>query len=668
MFPHDNNMMFRKLISPAAVLLILAHPLLSSAAPTVDEVTKAQWIEVSSENFRVVTERPEKVARQMVIDLENLRYISNRLRGATSLEGPPLTIVAVGPDDAEALQLPKTSGGAFDLSRRGYAAIVTVADSWFLSGQIANSRSVFLHEYHHFLLGYCPESTAYPFWYNEGMAEYWSSMNIEDGKVWFGDHSRDYERERNVVDHYGRTTFDTRFLFSRTGLKGGASGAEKEQNDRILSQARYAIHYFNSSPELRRQLAHYLRLYNMGLSQDQAVRIAFEQNYLELDAALGDYVAKGAVKRGFDIGPDGLNLPRFAVKATPLDRAAALAVLADVIPRFVPADSAATKQLLATNLTVNLDDPNAHAVDLELALPHIPVPEALEKVEGLERRFPNTPRLLALHADILVNAASRARASGAKGWEAGVEQARGLYRKSIVASPFNPRAFTGLANLYAALPELEPADEGIAALDTAVIYEHQPRMFRALAELYLRKKQLRAALLSMRNAVAFNTREQRPYDVLLLENLELLMDLTQATPTGTGLSFKSGSIYTGPVVDGKPEGTGTWQRLDGSSYTGEFNAGLPSGHGTLRSERGDAYDGSFKNGIASGTGSMIFAPGKMKSYSGEVVNATPNGKGVLETRDGRIVTTFRNGVPMAAGPATQARPAGGAAQTGTQSM
>ena len=169
----------------------------------------------------------------------------------------------------------------------------------------------------------------------------------------------------------------------------------------------------------------------------------------------------------------------------------------------------------------------------------------------------------------------------------------------------------------------------------------------------MRKKDLRRALLSIRNAVAFNTKEQRPFDVLLLENLEMLADLTQSSPSPTGLHFKSGATYTGPVRDGKPEGHGTWLRPDGSSYDGEFKDGLPSGHGTLTSERGDEYDGDFADGFASGHGQMTFGPGKMKSYDGEVANATPQGKGVLTTNAGRLAATFRNGVALAGGTLTR---------------
>nr|WP_091661127.1 hypothetical protein [Massilia sp. PDC64] len=596
-----------------------------------------------------------KSGRQMVVDLENLRYVSNRLRGVTSLEGPPLTILAVGRDSAEALQIPKDKEGIFQLSRRGYAAIAKVADSWWSREQITQSRDVFLHEYHHFLLMYCPEATAYPLWYNEGMSEYWSSMRIEDDKVWFGDHSRNNGRERDLIDEYGNINFNTQVLFTRRDLSQHTYPYDKLENARFYSRARLAIHYFNSTPALRQQLAHYLRLYNMGLSQEQAVRIAFKQTYYQLDTALREYVEKGVSRRGFDIGPGGLNLPRPDVKTRRVDRPEAIAVLADVVPRFIPSDSTATKELVATNLAVNPDDPNAHALDLEFK--PIGVRDALAKLEELERRFPNNPRLLALHGDVLAHAVIRHRAAGGKGWEAGAGQAREMYRRSITASPFNPRAYTGLGELYAAIPDVGPVDEGIAALDTAVIYASEPRLFRALADIYLRMNDLAAARRAMRNAVAFNTREQRPFDVLLLVNLELLMDLAHATPTATGLSFKSGATYTGPLRDGKPDGTGTWLRAEGSSYTGQFKDGVPSGHGTLRSERGDIYDGSFQNGFAVGRGNMNFAAGKMKSYNGEVANATPEGKGVLETVDGRVEATFRHGVavPVAAVTAAPAR-------------
>ena len=66
-----------RLLSALCMLVPLAH---ANAGDATDLVGK-DWIEIDSPHFRVVTEQPENVARQMVVDLENLRYISNRVRG-----------------------------------------------------------------------------------------------------------------------------------------------------------------------------------------------------------------------------------------------------------------------------------------------------------------------------------------------------------------------------------------------------------------------------------------------------------------------------------------------------------------------------------------------------------------------------------------------------------
>jgi hypothetical protein len=79
-------------VSRALSILFLAMPLAQAA--DVSDLVNRNWIDIDSPNFRVVTDQPEDVARHMIVDLENLRYISNRVRGAQSLDGPPLTIVA----------------------------------------------------------------------------------------------------------------------------------------------------------------------------------------------------------------------------------------------------------------------------------------------------------------------------------------------------------------------------------------------------------------------------------------------------------------------------------------------------------------------------------------------------------------------------------------------
>jgi hypothetical protein len=632
-------------LSALLMLVPLAH-----ANAGVSDLVDKNWIEIDSPHFRVVTEQPEHVGRQMIVDLENLRYISNRVRGAQSMDGPPLTIVAIGKSSFRALRLPENWGGAFSLSRHGYAALASLDQYATSSDENNYSRATLLHEYHHFLMHFSPETTSYPTWYDEGMSEYWSSLVIQDGMAWFG---KGIGRERSLRDASGDATFNTKWLFSSPRLTFDDEPANVSEVGWFYSQSSYAIHYFNSSPELRRQLADYLRLHNMGLSQERAVQLAFKKSYAELNDDLLSYIHHDIKVRGFSIGKDGLALPQVQVKVTKLDRPAIYAILADVVPHFGKRDNKASRELIETNLKLHPDDVNANTI----AVTFDAVDDADTRLPALLQRYPNDARLLAAHAERLRRRALGMHDTGVPGWEPLLLEARALHRRAIKADSNTSLAYYGLGYLYTLLPGSEPVQEGIAGLDTAVIYEPTPDCFRALARLYLRDKQLRNALTSMRSAVAFDTRGKHPVDVVLMENLEILAEMNgDATPDAKGLRYKSGSVYEGTLADGKPHGKGKWSDVNGSYYEGDFVHGLPSGHGRLVSERGAVYEGDFLAGMAHGKGRMTFPEtSKVLSYEGGVNDAVPDGPGVLVTKDGRLETTFLQGEAHGDGIFTPAR-------------
>lgn len=620
-------------------LILSLLPCLARAF-AVDAVVEQHWIEVRSANFRIVTSEPEADARHMVTDLEYLRHISNRVRGTESLAGPPLTIVALDGRGFARLGLPESWAGVFQLSRMGYAALANV-DGYAQAADVGNvGRETILHEYHHFLLRYTADVSAYPRWVDEGMSEYWSSLTISNGKAWFGNAVPGNGRETYLAGMSGAVSFDTRELFGTTKLKYDMSPSSQEDLGRFYARARYAVHYFNSSPELRAQLGHYLRLINLGIGQDAAVRLSFKKTYAELDKDMRVYVKRKAVVRGFDIGKDGLDLPEVAVRVTPLDRKATYAALADIVPRFTRRSEALTRELVATNLRLHPDDPHAHA----LALHYLDQDDPHARLDALLERFPADPDLLALRADALADGALFRRRTGATDWLPQLQAARTLYRRAIKADADNGRSFVGLGLAYAAMPDGEPLEEGIACLQMASVYERDAELFHVMADLHLRRKQMPEALQALRSSVAFGTGEDFPFDALLMENLELLADLPHGTPTATGLKFASGSVYEGPLRDGKPEGKGKWLRPNGSAYEGAFAGGLPDGQGTLVSERGVRYEGEFAAGLAHGQGRIAFpAAGALVSYEGGIDNARPHGAGVLVTQNGRLQARFVQG-------------------------
>jgi hypothetical protein len=637
--------------------ILLAVAAMAQGAGSVEDVTKEHWIRIDSANFRFVTDQPEAAGRAMVKDLEHLRYISNKVRGAESLAAAPLTIVAMSKSGFRQLGLPEGWGGVFTLSRQGYAALASIDGYTQRADNDDFDRQVVLHEYHHFLMHLAPETTFYPRWYDEGMAEYWSSLKIMDGTAWFGDSANAGGRDRALQYSAG---FDTVSLFGRPKLRFDGSRVSGIETIQFYARSLYAVHYFNSTPELRQRLANYIRLLNMGISQEQAMRIALKRTNAELDKEMRIYAQRGAVKRGFPIGKEGLDLPEVAVTVAKLDRRQTYAVLADVVTRFTEHDSAVARELIATNLSLNPDDPDAHAIAIARGKPD----DGLTRLSALLKRHPDNARLLALQGDSLATAAYGRRGTGGTGWETQAETARTTLRRAIQNDPANALAYFALGNLYAILPEGEPAQEGIACLDTAVIYEPSPHQFRLLARLYRRSGQPKEALKSMRSAVAFGTTKDQPLDALVMENLELVNDLAgEASPNDKGLRYRSGAVYEGPLLDGKPHGKGRWTRPNGSYYEGEFVRGAASGHGKLASERGAVYEGEFAAGMARGQGRIAFpAEAKLVSYEGGVFDVIPSGAGVLVSKRGRLQASFLQGEPHGAGSFTPAR---GAALNGT---
>lgn len=610
----------------AACMLFLSG--WAHAASDIDELAGQRWIRADSAHFRVVTEQSDDVARRMLADLENLRFISSRVRGVEALPGPPLTVLALGKRNLHKLGLQEGINGVFTISRLGYAALAGVGGYAGSDDAGALARATLLHEYHHFLLHLAPETIAYPAWYDEGMAEYWSSLTIEGDKASFGRPVGGFDREYWLVDKRGNAGFDTKTLFNTAALKLDGSRDAEEAMARFYAQARYAVHYFNSKPELRQQLDRYLRLFNDGVSQDQAVRLAFGKSYAELDKDMAGYIEHRLVGLAVKTGKDGLNLPPVEVRTTRLDLAGVHAVLADLVPRFGSADGKVVGELIAANLAHDPNNPDAQA----LAMVHLNADDEASHLVELLARHPDHPRLLGLRAESLRIDALARRETGATDWKPEMEEARKLFRRAIAKDSQDAFNYYGLGFIYTVLPDGEALNEGIVCLDTAAIFNRDAQTFRALANLYLRNKQLPQALKSIRSAVAFAGAQARPFDLLLMENLELL--------TGNG----------------KPDGQGKWTGPNGSYYEGGFANGLPSGKGKLVSERGVVYEGDFVAGVARGQGRIAFPAGdELLSYQGGVDYALPSGAGVLNTVDGPLQGTFMKGLPHGPGVFTPIR-------------
>ena len=81
-----------------------------------------------------------------------------------------------------------------------------------------------------------------------------------------------------------------------------------------------------------------------------------------------------------------------------------------------------------------------------------------------------------------------------------------------------------------------------------------------------------------------------------------------------------GGLYTGPLLGGRPDGSGTWVgtsgELDKAMYQGSFQGGQFSGEGVMVVADGKQFAGEWSEGKPHGTGVAWDANGKV-SFSGQ---------------------------------------------------
>jgi hypothetical protein len=87
-----------------------------------------------------------------------------------------------------------------------------------------------------------------------------------------------------------------------------------------------------------------------------------------------------------------------------------------------------------------------------------------------------------------------------------------------------------------------------------------------------------------------------------------------------------GGAYSGEVLDGIPNGEGTWISPDGQQYVGQWQDGLWHGEGTHSAADGSVNAGEYENGYRNGQSTWTHPDGR--NYVGEFREDQMHGEGV----------------------------------------
>jgi tetratricopeptide (TPR) repeat protein len=262
----------------AALVMLLA----AQAAAAKDA-----WTGVRSQNFYLVGNASEKEIRQVATRLEQFRDVFKRLFPQVNFNSPVPTTVVVFKNDASYKPFKPVADGK-TVAVGGYFQPGEDVNYITLTAERGSddTYSVIYHEYVHLLVNNSLGKTAVPAWFNEGLAEYYSTFAVEDDRrVHLGKfvpyHLYRLREQKMIplsqlfaVDHYSleRNKHDVRSLF--------------------YAQSWALVHYLILGNEGKRlpQLGQFLALTRQGVQTEEAFKRAFQTDTAGMEKELQKYV------------------------------------------------------------------------------------------------------------------------------------------------------------------------------------------------------------------------------------------------------------------------------------------------------------------------------------------------------------------------------------------
>lgn len=270
-------------LTAAALCVLLA----SAAVRARDDAPPARWASVRSENFLLVGDAQGRDMLRVAARLEQFRAAFLRLLPVSHFDSSvPLTVVVFGDEASYGRFEPVFSGRPAGVS--GFFQSGPDVDYIALSLDRRRARAadeLAFHEYVHLLVrngfGHVP------LWFNEGLAEYYSTFDVSDGgrRVTLGRPVKTRVRalkERELIPLETLFTVDDDSPYYK----------EPEGRAIFYAQSWALVHYLLSGPR-RAQLSAFLELLGRGAKLNDAFRQAFQTDFDALLGELRDYVRLG---------------------------------------------------------------------------------------------------------------------------------------------------------------------------------------------------------------------------------------------------------------------------------------------------------------------------------------------------------------------------------------
>jgi len=261
---------FRRLLT--VILLCLFTPPARAAAP--------HWIRLNSGHFSVVTDAEEKKGREAVARFEQMRseFAQLLMRDRVNFS-EPMDIIALASDDEYVRVAPIRQG--HPINDVGF--LLPGEDRNFVVLNLAQSDSwrAVSYQFAQLFLNYNYPPTQ-P-WFDEGFAEYFSSMRLDDKQVHIGGAARG---AGPFVDLLNKTSWlPIADLFQRKA----ASGSSNTKDPLFAAQSWVVMHFLLNKNKLPETGMYFDLVENQKLSVEQATQKAYGMTTVQFEQAVKDY-------------------------------------------------------------------------------------------------------------------------------------------------------------------------------------------------------------------------------------------------------------------------------------------------------------------------------------------------------------------------------------------
>lgn len=442
---------------------------------------KDTWISVRSSNFHFVGNASEKEIRQVAARFEQFRDVFSRLLPGMNFTSPvPTTVVVFKSDSSYKPFKPVADGKTVAVA--GYFQPGNDVNYITLTSEKRqeNPYGTIFHEYVHLLVNNTLGKTNIPPWFNEGLAEYYSTFDIEDDrKVYLG----------NLITHHLQLLRSSQLFTLENLFSVDYHSLERNKHDArglFYAQSWLLLHYLIQGNEGKRvaNLGVFLDQLRANVPADKAFRSAFQTDYAGMQKELKDYIQRRSYRGQVVTFERKLEFDA-EMKTAPLSEAEAQAYLGDLLYHIHRLEDARTslEQALALDAKLAM----AHA---SLGLVLMEQKKFSEAKEHLQHAVAENSTSYLAHYYYAYTLSREVMPEGQSVYgvpTATAQKMRAELRKAIELKPDFPQSYHLLSFLN--LVTGESLDDSIAMINRALKLSPGSEEFLfVLAQLHMRKE------------------------------------------------------------------------------------------------------------------------------------------------------------------------------------